>query len=276
MNTTKNKKVMKLRKAMAILKVVLLLVVVGGMVAFYYNTKINDLNAAHDAKLKQKEATIDSLERVKNSNQETIKQLKAENKELVETANSLISTTNKLNKELKSLQKDNETLIKENKVYKEREELYNKYEYAIFNEDGGRTDFTYDEIKYAEDLMEEKGYDPNLLLGIAMVESDGTRDCKNKNSTATGYCQLLSGTAKYVYENMLKEGSYDHSYAYNGKTNLRIAAMYIEYLVQRKGSLFAVIGGYSGRNAIETYQYIDMMNRRFRGQMTFSRLENNF
>ena len=269
MNTTLNKKVMKLKTRVfkVVLKVILLLVVVGGMMAFYEN-KINNLNANHDAILEEKEATIERLLTLNNSNTSTIEALEAENKELSDTTDDLISTTKELNDQLKELVSDNKALKKENKAYKKREELYNKYEYVIYDDGGNRTDMTYDEIKYAEELMEEKGYDPDLIFGIVMVESGGKRDSKNSESTATGYGQFLAGTGEFVYENLLQAGTYSHNYAYNGKTNLEMMATYLDYLIKQKGSLFSAIKQYCGRDVDGTYSYIRRVNLAMSGYNT--------
>ena len=274
MNTTKNKKVMKLKKLInkkAVLKVVLLLVVVGGMMGIF-KLKLDIVNADHYAELEEKEATIERLTSLNNSNKSTIKALEAENKKLSDTKDDLISTTKELNKEIEDLVSDNKSLIKENNVYKEREELYNKYEYVIYDDENKRTDMTYDEIKYAEELMSEKGYDPDLLFGIVMVESSGQRNCKNSESTATGYGQFLQGTGKFVYEDLLKAGIYTHDYAYNGKTNLNMMATYLDYLIKSKGDLFSAVKQYCGRDVSGTYAYIKRVNTAMNGYNTFSNI----
>ena len=273
MNTTKNKKVMKLKNRIkkAVLKVVLLLVVVGGMMGIF-KLKLDIVNANHDAILEEKEATIEKLKALNNSNKSTIEHLEAENKELSDTTDDLISTTKELNSQLKDLVSDNKSLQKENKAYREREELYNKYEYVIYDDAGDRTDMTYDEIKYAEDIMSEKGYDPDLLFGIVMVESSGQRTCKNATSTATGYGQFLLGTGKFVYEDLLKAGTYSHDYAYNGKTNLNMMATYLDYLIKQKGSLFPAIRQYCGRDVDGTYSYIKRVNVAMDGFNTFDNI----
>lgn len=275
MNTKRNKKVTKFKKLLnknnALLKVVLLLVIVSGMMAFY-NNKINNLNAIHDAILEEKEATIEKLNLLNNSNQSTIEALEAENKELADTANDLISTTNEINSQLKEAISANKSMKKEIKVYKEREELYNKYEYVIYDDSGNRTDITYDEIKYAEDLMNEKGYDPDLLFGIVMVESSATRNAKNSSSTATGYGQILAGTGKFVYEDLMNAGAYSHSYALDGKKNLNMTVTYLDYLIQNKDSLFSAVRQYCGRDVSGTYSYINRINSALDGANTFANI----
>ena len=103
--------------------------------------------------------------------------------------------------------------------------------------------------------MKDRGLDPDLLLGVAMTESGGDETCTSNESTARGYCQLLNGTAKFIYEDYAGngKGSYDHSMALNGKTNLTIAADYWKYLSETRSSLHSAIQGYRGKQDVSGY-----------------------
>ena len=265
MKHNKNKKVMKLGRKTT--KVVLLLVAVGGMMTF---NKIN--YNRHNAILEEKEAKIESLNKTLENSNRKLKALEDENSKLSDTVDDLISTTNSLNDQLKEAVSANKEANKALEAYKEREELYNKYEYVIYDTEGKRTDITYDEIQYAEDLVASKGYSPDLLFGIVMVESEGNRTAENTYSGARGYGQVMAETGKYVYENMLKEGIYYHDYAYNGKTNIRIVATYLEYLIKNKSSMFGVIKQYSGRSDSHTYAYMNRVNKALKGYNTIENI----
>lgn len=197
------------------------------------NTEIDGLNA-----------TINNLTSTIKTCDENIEQLKADNIDL--------NKTNKqLNKQLKEASK--------------RLQTYEKYKYAVI--DGNhRTDLTYEEIKLGEEIMKEKGYDPNILFSIGMVESNFTRNCTSNKSTAKGYCQFLDGTAKYTYEVLLGngKGSWKPSVAYDGKTNIKMCAAYFDYLVTKHKDFYKAMGQYCGAGTGKgsfTYTYIARMNK---------------
>lgn len=162
------------------------------------------------------------------------------------------------------LDNQNINLITTNKQYKdeltklrERAELYDKYEYAI-EYDGERTDITYDQLKTGIDICKENNIDPNLLFSIIMTESHGIETAKNSESTATGYGQVLQGTAKYVYENLLEngDGTFKSSMLKDGETNIEITATYIAYLRDNTSTVKELIAGYRGENNEEYYNTI--------------------
>jgi hypothetical protein len=131
--------------------------------------------------------------------------------------------------------------------YEAREELFDQYEYAIIREDGTRTDITYEEINTLESLAKERNMGDDavdLVMAIAMTESDGIEDAKNPKSTATGFGGLLAGTAKYIYETELDspEGTYNHSVmAKDGELNLQMSLCLVD-----------VLAGINDRNPYET------------------------
>lgn len=167
------------------------------------------------------------------------------------TVNTLDSSNTKLKKENKSLNSDL-------KKFTKRAELYNKYEYAVYDKAGKRTDLTYEQIATGEELMKKEGIDPDLLFGIIMTESGGDENATSSTSTARGYGQFLAGSGKYVYENVLHLGTYNHSMAYNGNTNIKMAAGYLGYLKNKRGfSAYKAVKAYRG---IEPTAYIRTIN----------------
>lgn len=179
---------------------------------------------------------------------------------LKETITSQTSTIEKLIDDNESLASEYDKVSAAYDTLKEREELYDKYKYAIMYS-GNRTDLTYDQLKYGESLMKDLGLDPNLLFSIGMVESRYIENAKNKYSTATGYHQLLKGTAKHIYEQQLKLGTYNHSMALNGKTNIMLAANCLDYLHNTHSTVIRAIMNYSGRDSSEVVWYISEMNK---------------
>ena len=166
--------------------------------------------------------------------------LLAENKELSEQYNEvseLLAEVSEISVELDKsnaiLKSDNKEMSEKIAKFEEREELHDKYDYAIVRTDGTRTDFSYSELKTLEELTEEKGLSKetnDLILAIAMTESNGREDIVNLNSTATGYGQFLSSTGKFVYTKLMGHDTYTHELAKNGETNITMMVEYVDYL----------------------------------------------
>lgn len=217
-----------------------------GAYAYVYSSmadeKINTLQQ-ENAKLNR---TISSANFVATSQKDS-------NEELKKIIDEMTVQQKKLIKDNKSLNKTNNKYLKTIKEFNKRKELFDKYEYAIIT-DGYRTDLTYDQIKTGEELMEEKGYDPNLLFGIIMVESSATEDMTSSISTARGYGQILKGTGEFIYTNLMGNSSYNHNYAFNGLLNIEMMTEYLNYLIQRgDNDLYKAIQGYRGKQNVQPY-----------------------
>ncbi len=179
------------------------------------------------------------------------------NVELASKSENLLSVMTEVNKQNIQLVQSNEDYKEKLKDFENRVELYDKYEYAVFDKGGNRTDITYEQLQLAEDLMTEKGLNPNLLLGIVMTESTGTEGAQNSGSTATGYGQILRSTGKFVYEKLLGKANYNHSMALDGDLNITMTAEYLAYLCEEKSSVREAIYSYRG---IRDDGYINKIN----------------
>ena len=173
----------------------------------------------------------------------------------------LSDVVSELEEELIEVSDTNKSLVDELKVFREREELYDKYEYCIFDETGERTELTYSQIKLGEELMEENGYDPNLLLGTIMVESRGNPDAYNESSGAAGYGQLMNTTAEYLWEDVMGLSDYNPQIRYDGDANIYMMAEYYNYLYKNGYDTFRVVKQYSG-NLYDygAYEYLSKIN----------------
>lgn len=177
------------------------------------------------------------------------------NQELKDIIDQMSNQQEKLASENKKLDEANQKLSKQVKKFQKRKELFNKYEYAIMEDGYRRTDLTYSQIKTGEELMKEKGYDPNLLFGIIMVESSATENMTSEISTARGYGQILEGTGSFIYNTLLKNpDKYHHSYAFDGKLNMIMMTEYIDYLLKNRDyNLYKAIQGYRGKENVTPY-----------------------
>lgn len=198
---------------------------------------------------------------IKNMNEEIAELENALNDAYIKN-NDFESTISSMSDIINEIQEDNNDLIEENKSlkkeikeYTKRNELFNKYEYAVLDKSGNRTDLTYDQIETAETLMEKKGLDPDILLGVIMVESGGVEKCINSESTARGYGQILEGTGQFVYENLEgnPKGSYDHSMALDGYNNIRMTSELWGWFNESGKSLYQAIQKYRGKEDVSGY-----------------------
>lgn len=180
------------------------------------------------------------------------------------------------------LSEQSEELYSELNRYKHREELYNKYEYALYDEGGNRTDITYEQLDTLEDkLKDSKIQDADLILSWIMVESNGKEKIKNSSSTARGYGQFLSSTSKFVYTELLGESNWTPEVACDGATNMKMMVEYVDYLLDHnKGNLYKTITNYRG---LHDGPYVAKLNKWLRksgksldevAQNTFNRYYN--
>lgn len=155
------------------------------------------------------------------------------------------------------LDEQNKAYYEELKVLRERKELYDKYSYAIINDAGERTDIKYDQIITLKELLKESSIDDeDLILAWIMTESNGNEKAKNTKSSAKGYGQILDGTSKFIYTNLMNNNNADwHSnIALNGDMNIEMMVTYIDYLYDKNnGDLYDIMRDYRGKQDISGY-----------------------
>ena len=182
-----------------------------------------------------------------NGYQQTAKDAQKQSKKVLKENKRLV----------KELNKANEQLLK----FQNRAELFDKYEYAIIDSAGKRTELTYANLETIEDLGAKNGISPHLIASEIMVESGAKQYATNSESTARGFGQILAGTGKFVYTNLLHYGTYDHSYAFNANTNLEMMATLLGYWKNRTGSTRMAIHRYRAADYATNEAYINKMCR---------------
>lgn len=193
-----------------------------------------------------------------------LQELKSDYKSLKENFNylngqykSMTNMVDELTSISTELDEQNKAYYEELKVLRERKELYDKYSYAILNDAGERTDITYDQIITLKDLLKESSIDDeDLILAWIMTESNGNEKARNTKSTAKGYGQILDGTSKFIYTNLMNNNSADwhSSIALNGDTNIEMMVTYIDYLYDKNnGDLYDIMRDYRGKRDISGY-----------------------
>lgn len=193
---------------------------------------------------KQNKALTDKVNNLDSINSIINEQL-YDSQQTVKDLNEIIENQDE---QIINLSNVNKSMVDELNQLRTRSELYNKYEYAIINEIGDRTELTYEEIELGETLMLAKGYDPHLMMGSIMVESHGNPNAVNASSGATGYGQFLNSTAKWVWEDLLGRTGYYSDIRKDGESNITMMAEYYDYLYKAVGNTFSVVKCYSGNS----------------------------
>ena len=126
-------------------------------------------------------------------------------------------------------------------------DLATKYEYVMYDWQGP-SDVTIELVEYGYDLMVSKNMNPDILFAIIEVESQGHANNVNTSSGASGLGQFMKGTGKYIYEDVLKLGTYDHSITpLDPKVNIQMMVAYLEILHNQKdGNVKEMLRSYSG------------------------------
>ena len=203
--------------------------------------------------------------------------LMADNQSLIAENQSLSSTYNdavlilsdvsqiayQLDQQNRTLNDDLNDALEKIKQYESREELFDSYEWALFRKDGSRTDISYNDIVTLEELVDEKDLSDDtvdLVLAMAMTESNGNANARNISSSAVGLGQFLSGTGRFVYTSLMGNDVYNHQEtASDSETNLEMMVYYLEYLdVKNNHNIERVISCYRG---IESPSYKYKINR---------------
>lgn len=199
--------------------------------------------------------------------------LMADNQSLIAENQSLSSTYNdavlilsdvsqiayQLDQQNRTLNDDLNDALEKIKQYESREKLFDSYEWALFREDGSRTDISYNDIITLDELVDEKDLSDDtvdLVLAMAMTESNGNANARNISSSAVGLGQFLSGTGRFVYTSLMGNDVYNHQEtASDSETNLEMMVYYLEYLdVKNSGNIERVISCYRGIES-PSYKY---------------------
>ena len=199
--------------------------------------------------------------------------LMADNQSLIAENQSLSSTYNdavlilsdvsqiayQLDQQNRTLNDDLNDALEKIKQYESREKLFDSYEWALFREDGSRTDISYNDIVTLEELVDEKDLSDDtvdLVLAMAMTESNGNANARNISSSAVGLGQFLSGTGRFVYTSLMGNDVYNHQETESdSETNLEMMVYYLEYLdVKNNHNIERVISCYRGIES-PSYKY---------------------
>ena len=105
-----------------------------------------------------------------------------------------------------------------------------------------------DHVLIVVDLCYQYGVDPDLVLALIEVESHYKQYAKNKTSSARGYSQMISSTARSLSKKLGYKSYVHHVHAYDPNINLHLMVYYVSYLLNTSNSLQSALVKYRGCN----------------------------
>lgn len=141
-----------------------------------------------------------------------------------------------------------ELIDKENELKKKNEELDKQKERLNISEEiMNETNLDYEAVHTLIDESIDKKIPISLMLGLIEYESNFDPENKNPNSTATGLGQFLHSTARWVAE---KNGmQFEVEYLTDPSYNIKLIALYLNYLYETRGSWEGALKGYGDQTA---------------------------
>lgn len=177
------------------------------------------------------------------------------------TSNSVVETT-KVSTSVETVV-DTTTNVNTNTI-----SLKEKYN-SVFTWQKYGGDFGVEQLEYLNTQCEKYDIPMEIMLSVICQESGFRSNAKATTSSASGYCQIIKGTAKWMYEDWLRYGTYDVNnhreiMTTNWELNLEIACRYMAWLYKYKGNTWenAIKGYYGSTSASENEAYLNKVNGR--------------
>lgn len=185
-----------------------------------HQIELQEVHESYEATIQDNEEEIDNLNQLKDSLQATI-----------DEQATVMATLHQQLEENRELEF----------------ELYHKYWYVIRDADpnGG---LTMDDIAYMDALCKERNFNAHWIWSVMHTESGYNVKAQSTKSTARGLGQVLSSTARSMYERFMGNpaGSYNHEFAYDAQTNIAIVVEYCCYLKENYSTAQQMIYSYRG------------------------------
>lgn len=200
----------------------------------------------------------DKIKKEKDELEDKNLSLYEENEETVTAYNSSIELLQNVAEVAVELDEQNKKIVdsskrqaRQLKRLQRRKRLMSNYEWALYDEEGIKTDISFEDIETLRSLCKKKNLSDDtvdLVLAIAMTESGGNAKCTNSTSTALGFGQFIEETGRITYTFLMGHESYNHrNVALNGTTNLKMILYYLEYLdMETNGDIDKIIDRYRG------------------------------
>lgn len=129
-------------------------------------------------------------------------------------------------------------------------------------------DFDANKLAVLNKYCEQYDVPMELMLALICHESSFTSTAMSDDSSASGYCQIIRGTAESIYEDTLQYGSYDsynHEYIMtsNWELNLEIGVRYMRTNYEENyHSWEHAIYAYHGGDNSQNMTYFNNINKR--------------
>lgn len=127
-------------------------------------------------------------------------------------------------------------------------------------------DFGIDQLYYLKSQCDKYEIPMEIMLSIICTESSFRSTAKASTSSAAGYCQIIKGTAQWVYEDLLKYGEYDidnhiETMTTNWKLNIELACRLMYCLYWNANQSWEVaIQNYHGGSTDANLTYLNRVN----------------
>lgn len=143
------------------------------------------------------------------------------------------------------------------------EEMYK----SVFEWQTSSGDFEVEQLYFLKSQCDKYEIPMELMLSLICTESSFRSYAKAETSSASGYCQIIKSTAKWIYEDKLHYGEYDvenhrEIMTSNWKLNIEISCRLISCLYYNNGQSWVnVIKKYYGStNEADNITYLNKVN----------------
>lgn len=128
-------------------------------------------------------------------------------------------------------------------------------------------DFGSEQMLYLYECCQTYDIPMEFMLALIATESSFRSGAQASTSSATGYCQVTKGTAEWVYEDLLRRGTYDidnhRELMKNWKLNMDISTKLVSWLYNRWGSYeMAAQRYYGSTDSVANAAYADRIDAR--------------
>ena len=151
------------------------------------------------------------------------------------------------------------------KILKDDYEIYNTYKYAL---QFGSSDINISDLKIIQKYCKE--YNINMHLWLSLVELESGYRSKISNEGSIGYGQITYSTGKWIYEEKLKLGTYNHNMLYNKELNSRLSIYYLSMLISENKTIESSLIRYNGNELGSRYPNVIAKYLKKNSGLTFS------
>jgi hypothetical protein len=180
--------------------------------------------------------------------------------------NIVFATTTNETTETTTTETTASTIVEEIVVKEKPMSLEEKYS-TVFEWQSSSADFGVEQLHFLNEQCEKYEIPMELMLSLIATESSFKSDACAKTSSASGYCQIIKSTAKWIYEDKLNYGEYDvenhrEIMTSNWRLNIEISCRLMYSLYHNNGKSWenAVKKYYGSTNPADNITYLNKVN----------------